>query len=174
MSFYREQLESYLKKLDVNFNSLADVGGDQKNLKGRTKSWSVKEYVVLDKHNFDLEKEQVVTKKYDGVFCLEVFEYIIDPICAMKNLANLLEVKGRLVVTFPFVYPLHNEVEFDSLRYTISGIKRLAEKANLSIVKTTERLAKNNNLVKYYQEDGMKCAKGHPHNITGYIMEFTK
>jgi hypothetical protein len=34
MSFYREQLESYLKKLDVNFNSLADVGGDQKNLKG--------------------------------------------------------------------------------------------------------------------------------------------
>lgn len=173
-SFYRQQLEEYLKKLDVTADLLYDIGGAQKSAKGRTKSWNVKELVCLDLPAYDLNEPQTHDRKADFVLCLEVFEYLIDPLQAVKNIADALKKGGTAVVSFPFVYPVHNEVEFDSLRYTLSGIKRFAQKAGLGIADVHYRRAKTATLVKYYQEDGMKMAKGHEHGITGYIVRFKK
>jgi hypothetical protein len=174
MSYYREQLESYLKLLDVNANIVIDVGGAQKPVKGRTKSWNVGNYVVLDLPEYDLDKPLQYNAQAEVVFCLEVFEYLLVPTVAMKNIANLTQTGGKAYVTFPFVYPLHNEVEFDSLRYTKSAIVRLAEHAGLSIEKIVERKTKTNSLTKYYAEDGMRAAKGHNHSVTGFIVVFKK
>lgn len=173
-SFYRQQLEEYLKNLPVKADLLYDIGGKQKSAKGRTKTWDVKELICLDLPEYDLNEPQKTEKKADFVLCLEVFEYLINPLQAMKNIAETLKKGGVAIVSFPFVYPLHNEVEFDSLRYTLTGVKRLAEKAGLKVENVYNRKAKTPNLVKYYQEDGMKMAKGHEHNITGYIIKFTK
>lgn len=179
MSFYREQLESYLKLLDVNANMVIDVGGAQKPVKGRTKSWNVDNYVILDVPEFNLDEGYpaqpfAYNSQADVVFCLEVFEYLIVPTMAMKNIANLLKPGGKAYVTFPFVYPLHNEVPLDSLRYTKSGIVRLANYAGLHIEKITDRKTKTGSLVKYYSEDGMRAAKGHNHAVTGFIAVFKK
>jgi 2-polyprenyl-3-methyl-5-hydroxy-6-metoxy-1,4-benzoquinol methylase len=174
MSFYREQLESYLKLLDVNANLVIDVGGAQKPVKGRTKSWNVDNYVVLDVPEFNLDEPFTYNVQADVVFCLEVFEYLIVPTMAMKNIANLLKPGGKAYVTFPFVYPLHNEVPLDSLRYTKSGIVRLANYAGLQIERITDRKAKTNSLTKYYAEDGMRAAKGYNHAVTGFIAVFKK
>jgi len=174
MSYYREQLESYLKLLDVNADLVIDVGGAQKPAKGRTKSWNIKDYAVLDLPEYDLDKPLAYNAQADVVFCLEVFEYLIIPTMAMTNIANLLKPGGKAYVTFPFVYPLHNEVEFDSLRYTKSGIVRLAAHAGLNIEKIVERKTNTGSLVKYYSEDGMRAAKGHNHSVTGFIVTFKK
>jgi SAM-dependent methyltransferase len=174
MSFYREQLESYLKLLDVNANMVIDVGGAQKPVKGRTKSWNVDNYVILDIPEFNLDEPFAYNTQADVVFCLEVFEYLIVPTMAMKNIANLLKVGGKAYVTFPFVYPLHNEVPLDSLRYTKSGIVRLANYAGLHIERITDRKTKTGSLVKYYSEDGMRAARGENHNVTGFIAVFKK
>lgn len=174
-SYYRQQLEDYLKTLEVNYPSVVDVGGAQKPVKGRTKTWNVKEYDIIDKDDYDLDVLQKdCIKKYDAIFCLEVFEYLIEPVVAMKNLSNLMINGGYLLATFQFVYPVHNEIEFDSLRYTLSGVKRISEKADLKIKKVIERKAKTPTLVKYFSEDGMRSAKGINHSVTGYIVEFTK
>ena len=173
-SYYRQQLENYLQGLDVEADLLYDIGGKQKSAKGRTKTWKVKELVCLDIPEYDLNEPQNLDKKADFVLCLEVFEYLINPLQAMRNIANALKVKGVAIVSFPFVYPIHNEVEFDSLRYTLSGIKRLADKAGLKIIDVSYRKCKTSTLVKYYEEDGMKMAKGHNHHITGYIIKFVK
>ena len=174
MSFYREQLESHLKLLDVNANVVIDVGGAQKPVKGRTKSWNVDNYIILDIPEFNLDEPFNYNAQADVVFCLEVFEYLIVPTMAMKNIANLLKPGGKAYVTFPFVYPLHNEIELDSLRYTKSGIVRLANHAGLHIERIIDRKTKSGSLVKYYSEDGMRAARGENHNVTGFIAVFKK
>lgn len=172
MSFYREQLEKYLSKLNVRGNLVLDIGGKQKPIKGRTSQWEVKEYKILDIPEFDLNKPTNLNFKADWIFCLEVFEYLINPYEAMKTIAKFLN--GYAIISFPLIYPVHNEVEWDSLRYTKRGVERLGEENNLKIVDVFERKAKSNTLVKYYQEDGMKMAKGMMHDVTGYIVKYEK
>ncbi len=174
MSYYRTQLETFLSGYSVNADTVYDVGGIQKPVKGRTKSWNVKNYEVLDIPEYDLNVLQPLKPQADLIFCLEVFEYLIVPTMAMTNIYNLLKSTGKAIVSFPLVYPLHNEVEFDSLRYTISGIRRIAEYSNLKVKEIHYRKAKSGTLVRYYQEDGMKMAKHYNHDITGYIVEITK
>lgn len=173
MSYYREQLETYLKKLDVTAETVFDFGGKQKPIKGRTKTWNVKNYQIFDLPEHNLE-ETLNVGQANMLFCLEVFEYLIEPVIAMKNIANALLPKGVAIISFPLIYPLHNEVEFDSLRYTASGVKRIADKVGLTIKNTTTRNTKSKTLVNYYNEDGMRMAKGYNHNITGYVIEFAK
>ena len=171
MSFYREQLEKYLSELNINAETVLDVGGRHKPVQGRTKSWNVKNYFILDLPEYDLDEEIKFEHKGDFIFCLEVFEYLINPLQGMKNIANLLKKGGKAIISFPLVYPVHNEVEKDSLRFTESGIRRLATKAGLSVEKVNYRKTKTNTLTQYYADDGMRMAKGVNHQITGYICE---
>lgn len=173
MSFYRDQLEKYLSGLDVKADFVLDLGGGQRPVKSRTKSWLVKEYRIEDLPAFDIEQDHKFPKQADAVFCLEVFEYVIEPVTALRNVKNALAPGGFAVVTFPLVYPVHNEVELDSLRFTESGIRRMAKKVGLTVKKVTYRAARTPTLVRYYSEDGMKAARGRDHAVTGYIVEFT-
>jgi len=170
MSFYRDQLENYLKTIDVKTETVFDVGGKEKPVKGRTKSWTVKNYEILDIPEHDLNVLFPNPKQCNLIFCLEVFEYLIDPVTAMKNIKNMLTKGGEAIVSFPLVYPVHNDVNFDSLRFTETGVKRLAKHVGLTVKSINYRKTRTNSLVKYYSEDGMKMAKGINHDITGYIV----
>lgn len=176
MSYYRSQLEDWLAELDVKADIVVDIGGAQMPVKGRTKSWQVKDYKILDLPEWDLEQSWQ-NRKYpyaDIVFCLEVFEYLIDPLQAMRNISRVLYQDGKAYVTFAFVYPLHQEIELDSLRYTENGIRRLAERAGLEVTNITYRTDKTGLLQRFYSLDGMHPAKGYPHhNATGFIAELT-
>jgi len=174
MSYYREQLEAYLKTVDVVADTVFDVGGRQKPVQGRTKSWQVREYTILDLPEYNLDVPTDYGKQGDVVFCLEVFEYLLVPTVAMTNLNKLLKKDGIAYVSFPFIYPLHNEVEFDSLRYTHTGVNRLAAHAKFEVTANHFRKAKTGSLTKYYAEDGMRAAKGHNHAVTGFIVRLKK
>lgn len=174
-SYYRQQLESYLSTLDINVDQVFDVGGKQNPIKKRTKSWTVKEYYILDLPDYNVEIPQEQVRTGDLVFCLEVFEYIISPVIAMKNIANLLKKDGKAIISVPLIYPWHNETNLDSLRYTENGLKRIVETADMKVDKIIYRKTKTNTLAKYYAEDGMRGAKSiADHNVTGYIFEITK
>jgi SAM-dependent methyltransferase len=133
MSFYRDQLENYLKTIDVKAETVFDVGGKEKPVKGRTKSWTVKNYEILDIPDHDLNVLFPNPKQCNLIFCLEVFEYLIDPVTAMKNIKNMLAKGGEAIVSFPLVYPVHNDVAFDSLRFTETGVRRLAKYVGLTV-----------------------------------------
>jgi hypothetical protein len=177
-SYYRQQLEEFLRGLSIKAGTVLDIGGAQKPVNHRTATWEVLQYEVLDLPEYDLNTEWSETPKGDIIFCLEVFEYLINPLQAMKNIANCLG--ERAYITFPLIYPVHNEIEFDSLRYTETGIKRLAGAAGLKVDKVHYRRTKKtrpewqSNLLQYYMIDGMKAARGVDHEITGYIVELVK
>ena len=178
MSYYREQLESWLKQLDVKADVVYDIGGGQGNVKNRVKSWDVEEYKVLDLPTYNLEDYWwllIDGDQADIIFSLEVFEYLIDPVTAMRNIEYILKPEGKAYITFPLIYPAHNELHLDSLRYTETGVKRLVQRAGLKVNKIDYRVDKTNLLNTFYAADGMKRAKQYDHHdATGFIVEIQR
>lgn len=158
-SYFREQLEETLKTIDVE-GRVIDVGGSQKLLEGRTKTWNPTEYKVLDVEDrgghvdylYDIQSEYGMVARrnlvfirndysdpFDMVFCLEVMEYLYDPYQAVRNLNKLCKKGGTLVISFPFVYPLHPPTGKDYLRYTKYGALKLLERCGFEIVRYVPR-----------------------------------
>ena len=152
MSYFREQLEKWLATLKINADVLIDIGGGAKPVLPRLGSRDVCKYVIMDncvepenlegiqKHdfvefdiNYDLLSQRINPKNYqaDVIFCLEVFEYVFDPLQAMHNIADMLKDSGVAYISFPFVYPMHEPIEYDYLRYTSRGVQKLAESVGL-------------------------------------------
>ena len=192
-SSYRNSLNQWLSELDVKGNKVIDIGGSQEPVKNRINSWDVKEYFIADLPTphvdsplpdieMDLNKiyfvggfqEEYHLEQYDMVFCLEVFDYVYNPFQAFENIALLLKKGGTAWVSFPSVYPLHQPVEDDALRYFPAGIKKLAESVGLQVVQMIPRRPETNKLTEFYAAERLRAAKGHDHNFLGWIVEFKR
>lgn len=189
-SYYKQQLNEFVSNQDVNANILFDIGGAQHPIKGRTKSWNVKDYQIVDLETphvlvqkpdivHDMNKEawmnNTIPKKYLGwvsvIYMLGVMDYVINPNIAMSNIRYLLDKGGIAWVEFPFVYPIHNPIDDEGCRYSLGCIKRLTNQSGLKIEEIIYKRPKpgNNYLLQFYAEDGMRAAREVDHNVTGYI-----
>lgn len=63
---------------------------------------------------------------YPAILCTEVLEHVADIDAAFAGLRRLSAPGGVVVLTVPFVFPLHME-PYDFRRLTPHGIKRLAD-----------------------------------------------
>ena len=182
MSFFRDQLESWLKTIDVKAESVLDVGGAALPVKDRVKSWEVEEYKILDNglegkrgnYNFDLNRIVDHLKEFDVIFCLEVFEYIWNPVQAIENLAYFTKEGGTAYMSFPLIYPHHEPRNEDYLRYTESGIVKLMTYAGFRIDEITPRVDRSGLLASFYKADGMHPVKGKDMTVTGFMVKATK
>lgn len=184
------ELDRWLSNLYVKADRVLDIGGAQLPVKGRTRSWDVKEYLIADlpePHvgspapdimmdiNYGMTPELVKDmNKFDLIYCLEVFDYVWNPKQAFECIANCLEESGTAWVTFPMMYPLHQPVEDDALRYMPGGIKKLAESVGLEIVQMIPRRTETDAIYQAFRQERMRCAKHEDHNISGWIVEFKK
>lgn len=192
-SVYKQALKDWVATLEVKAGRVLDIGASQDPIKGRTKSWDVDEYLLSDlpiPHQgvkpditFDLNREWFSGQDFDDVkyqeyfdliFCLEVFDYIWDPVEAFDSLHRFLKAGGEAWVSFPFIYPVHNPVEDDALRYTEPGIRRFANEVGLSVEEVIYRRPQSHKLLEYYAEDGFRAAPGVDHAVIGYIVRFRK
>jgi SAM-dependent methyltransferase len=71
-------------------------------------------------------------ESFDTIICTEVLEHTRHPFEAMREMARLLRPGGYLLVTVPFLYPLH-EMPHDYWRFTPSGLVELCRQADLSV-----------------------------------------
>lgn len=140
MSYYREVLEKWLSKIDVDADKVLDIGGGEKPITERVHSWKVNEYRVLDNdpkfkpdilQDMNLPLNDVTT--FDVIFCLEVAEYIYNPVQLHGSLSDLLSKDGILYISYPTIYPTHNPEEFDYLRYSKRAIEKYMALFNLGI-----------------------------------------
>jgi len=173
MSYYREALENWLGTLSIKADKVADVGGKDKPMDDRrAKSWEVKRTIEYDLPDFDLNKD-LIYNDCDVLFCLEVFEYIYDPVRAITSLAALCKKGATLYISFPFIYPHHQPLGMDYLRYTRSGIIKLCDIAGLTIMDLEERLAKvPETLLDFYKTEGMHV--GGDSTVTGFLLTAKK
>lgn len=68
----------------------------------------------------------------DTVVILEVVEHLRHPREALHEIARVLRPQGRLMLTMPFLYPIH-DAPHDYQRYTAHGLAREVEQAGLRI-----------------------------------------
>lgn len=193
----RQQLEGWVKDLKDVKGKVLDVGGAQQGLKGRVNFAGETEILTLDLPNPHEEKQKAdivwdmnrclfsetgkiefedrsLFGSFDNVFCLEVTEYLWNPVCAMKNLALFLKPGGRVFVSFHFVYPMHKPEGADFLRYTPHGAEELLKQAGFEIVKNTPRVASSDLIYKAYSSEGMRGAPLTNHLIIGSLIEAKK
>jgi SAM-dependent methyltransferase len=189
----RRQLESWLKNIDVSKDMMViDIGGAQKQILGRTKSWGENViYKMLDlskPHEGEVFQEDLIadiqdvpndsildnTNKFDIAFCLEVSEYWVNPLQALKNIALLLKKCGILYISFHFVFPAHQPVGEDCLRYTQSGVIRLLGMAGFTNLEIKERIGQYRTLELFYLKEGMKMAENINPDATGWLVKCKK
>lgn len=61
---------------------------------------------------------------YDVIFVSEVLEHVKEPRAAVDNLYASLKPGGLLIITTPFIFPIH-ESPYDHYRYTRHGLAHL-------------------------------------------------
>lgn len=188
-SYFRTQLEEWLKTIDVKCDSVLDVGGGANPVKDRVRSWEVGEYKILDNGlegnngdiEFDLNKQSYEFKfsdaiEYDVVFCLEVFEYLFDPVNALQSINEMLYPDGILYISFPFIYPIHAPEGHDYLRYTRFGVEKLLKETGFEIDYIKSRVQKGSlRIEEWFASEKMHPLKGYPgHNEIGYLVKAIK
>jgi hypothetical protein len=72
-----------------------------------------------------LEQAPSPAEGYSVILCTEVLEHVADIDAAFAGLRRLAAAGGTVVVTVPFVFPLHME-PYDFRRLTLHGLERLA------------------------------------------------
>ena len=61
-------------------------------------------------------------KKFDYIFIMEVLEHVHNPIKAIKEIRRTLKKGGKLIMSTPFIFPIHDE-PYDFFRFTKYGLK---------------------------------------------------
>ncbi|HWA52018.1 MAG TPA: class I SAM-dependent methyltransferase [Patescibacteria group bacterium] len=83
----------------------------------------------------DISKEiPVPNKSFDIAICLEVFEYLENPSKTFSEINRILKQNGILILTIPFMYPLH-DVPYDRYRFSESELKLLLKNNKFKIKK---------------------------------------
>jgi hypothetical protein len=72
-----------------------------------------------------LEAVPSPAEPYPLILCTEVLEHVADIDAAFAGLRRLAATGGAVIVTVPFVFPLHME-PYDFRRLTLHGVERLA------------------------------------------------
>lgn len=177
-SHTRNQLEDWLQSLEIDADIVADVSSDQWPAKNRVKSWKVKQYDFLNLPEYDLNKPWELREVYDIVFCIEIFEYVYNPMQAVTNLYNILKMGGELYVSFHFIYPHHSTKKIDYLRYTRWGVEKLLEEAGFRSWVIVPRYLKTPELIRQVYLDermrGNDNNRGELHNEQGYLVKASK
>ena len=69
---------------------------------------------------------------FDTVLLFEVLEHVPQATQSLSEIARVLKSGGRLLLTVPFLYPMHDEPH-DYRRYTQHGLQQKLEKAGLIV-----------------------------------------
>ena len=108
---------------------------------------------------------------------LEVAEYLLDPVQALRHVSSLLDSGGRFLSSWPTIYPLHQPVDSDRLRYSLNWIKDAFKVADLHIDITVPRKLTVGapGMIEAYTLEGMRMAKYNDSVMDmGYIVLATK
>lgn len=68
---------------------------------------------------------------FDTVLLLEVLEHVARPLDVLAEIRRVLKPEGRLLLSMPFLYPLH-DAPHDYQRYTAPGLVHALERTGLT------------------------------------------
>jgi len=141
ITFRRYYLDLMLSQVQF-FGKVLDIGGKKNNKRGFfrppldiVKSW---EYVNIDKttrpdYLCSADSICVEENSFDIILLTEVLEHILNPTSVIQEAKRILKPKGLLIITMPFLYPIHADPD-DFQRWTPNKIKLELTIKNFEIV----------------------------------------
>lgn len=186
MSLYKDQLNAFVAEQEVKADVLFDIGGAQNPIKGRTKSWDVKDYKIIDlktphveKQHPDIEHDMntpwVSRARADVIYCLGVTDYIINPNIFMGNIYKMLNDNGHAWIEWPLFYGHHEPLWDEGCRYSEGCIMRLVKQATLKLDDIIRKPAGNPFLLQFMRQDGQRLSKNYAyHDTTGFITKVSR
>lgn len=193
-SLTRNQLNKWLKLIDLKADRVLEVGANFNPVMKKLKSWNVNIYKTLDNNlqgnckpdfNIDLnhlEKHEIQMQKVkkfspEVIFCLEVMEYIYKPYEVLSFFHKILAKNGVIYITFHTIYAVHEPYKYDSLRYTKWGIINLLKDAGFSKWEITSRPTTmgKTDILSFYKKERMWALKNSDLiTDTGYLVKAYK
>ena len=196
-SSYRNSLTSFLADLEINTDVVYDCGGSQLPLPKRVKKWFANKYVILDlpsPHEGSPKSDIALDMNYseyyftgrpdlelqdhqdraDIVFCLETFDYLYHPLAGMGVIDCLLKHGGIAYISSGLIYPTHNPMGEDCLRYTEFAIRKLAERVGLEVEEMIPRRPETDAIELLWRSERLRAAKHYDHNTLGFITKLRK
>jgi SAM-dependent methyltransferase len=82
---------------------------------------------------YDGKRLPFETASFDSMLCADVLEHTPDPAGLIGEMARVLKPGGKIILTAPFAFRLHEE-PYDYFRYTLHGLNTLFESAGLRIL----------------------------------------
>ena len=124
--------------------AVLDVGCAEQPFRALIES-SGQQYVGMDVVQNRMRSVDIVSTLEDApspaqafrlILCTEVLEHVVDIDAAFAGLRRLAAPGGTVVMTVPFVFPLHME-PYDFRRLTLHGVRRLAADHGFSVEAAT-------------------------------------
>lgn len=123
-------VDRYLSGLGVEDKRAAEISGaNHSHLPWR-------DHRNLDYPEYDLCGDLRDAGRYDVVICEQVLEHVVDPCLAARNLRELCNPGGHVLVSTPFLIRIHELPEYgmrDYWRFTPRGLRELLERAGLEV-----------------------------------------
>lgn len=88
----------------------------------------------------DAGKLPIADESVDTVLMFEVLEHLPAPGAALREIHRCLRPGGKVVLSVPFLYPIH-DAPIDFQRYTEHGLRRALESESLSVESISTRLS---------------------------------
>lgn len=102
--------------------------------------WSIGTDVVHSPHGISAvdviapaEHLPFADRVFDVILCTEVLEHALEPTTAMRELARVLKPGGYLLLSVPFIYPIH-EAPYDHWRFTSYGLRHLCQATGFEVL----------------------------------------
>lgn len=133
-------IEARLKELVTDGRHVADIGCGEQPMRSMVEA-SGGIYTGIDVAQNSQNTVHVIAgidsvplpdDSFDVIVLTEVLEHVADIDGAFQEIGRLIKPGGRILLTVPFAYPLHEE-PFDYMRPTPHMITRCASKYNLEI-----------------------------------------
>ena len=130
ISFRRFLIDQFLNSFPF-YGKVIDIGGKKDNKRGgfNPKMQKVEEWVYV---NIDIsvnpdicsstESIPVTNNSYDNALLIEVLEHLENPVSVLKEISRILKNNGKLILTIPFLYPVHAD-PYDFQRWTPDKIR---------------------------------------------------
>jgi SAM-dependent methyltransferase len=168
MSLSRNQVNKWLRGIDISNKNVLDIGAGPKEkwalrlVKGKPKSYKTAD---VDKtfncdYAFNLSEPINVTEEFDVVFCIEALEHCWNPMRAIKNISHL--TREVAYIATPFINPHHDK--WDYFRFTGEWYEKALPWAGFKKVIVTERVATKGKklLQQFYATEGLRVSKIRP------------
>lgn len=123
---YRLQLERHIRRVFPTLSgSVLDIGSKNRRydrlLPSRPTAVDLVPDTLRDVGYGDISSLPFPEHSFDVLTCIEVLEYVTTPQKAIDECARVLRQGGKLVLSVPFLYRLHD----DQLRYTETFLRTI-------------------------------------------------